>query len=111
LREKKQLYSLKEAHMTSITDGSVIIQTSAASVQSTPCWFGEVVLMSSYLRQQGILSKVSEQVRFTRKRFGRHEVIDFLAVLAGLREETASAPMAGVLREPPTVRRSVHGPV
>jgi len=69
--------------MTSITDGSVIIQTSAASVPSTPCWFGEVVLMSSYLRQQGILSEVSEQVRFTRKRFGRYEVIDFLAVLFG----------------------------
>jgi hypothetical protein len=40
---------------------------------STPCWFGEVVLISSYLRTRGILSKITEQVRFARKRFGRYE--------------------------------------
>src|SRR5260370_11660199 len=45
--------------------------------------FGEVVLLSRYLRQHGILSKISEQVRFARKRFGRYEVIDFLTVLFG----------------------------
>lgn len=32
---------------------------------------------------QGILSKISEQVRFARKRFGQYEVIDFLTVLFG----------------------------
>ena len=69
--------------MTSIADGSVIIQTSAESVPSTPTWFGEVVLMSRYLQKHGILSKINEEVRFTRKRFGRYEVIDFLAVLFG----------------------------
>jgi hypothetical protein len=41
------------------------------------------VLLSRYLRQHGILSKISEQVRFARKRFGRYEVIDFLTVLFG----------------------------
>ena len=32
------------------TDGSVIIQTSAESVFSTPSWFGEVVLLTTHLR-------------------------------------------------------------
>jgi hypothetical protein len=69
--------------MTSIADGSVIIQTSAESVPSTPSWFGEIVLIAAHLRQHGILSKISERVRFARRRFGRYETIDFLAVLFG----------------------------
>ncbi len=69
--------------MNSIADGSVHIQTSSESNPAPPCWFGEVVLLSGYLRQHGILSKISEQVRLARKRFGRYEVIDFLAVLFG----------------------------
>ncbi len=69
--------------MTSIADGSVIIQTSAEFVPSTPSWFGEVVLLAAHLRQHGVLSKISEGVRFARRRFGRYEVIDFLVVLFG----------------------------
>ncbi len=69
--------------MTSIADGSVKIQTSAESNPSTPSWFGEVVLLIGYLRKHDVLSKISEQVRFARRRFGRYEVIDFLAVLFG----------------------------
>jgi hypothetical protein len=69
--------------MTSIADGSVIIQTSSESVPSTPSWFGEVVLLTAHLRKHGVLSKVSEGVRFARRRFGCYEVIDFLAVLFG----------------------------
>ncbi len=69
--------------MTSIADGSVIIQTSAESVASTPSWFGEVALMATHLRKHGVLTKISEGVRFARRRFGRYEVIDFLAVLFG----------------------------
>jgi len=45
--------------------------------------FEEVVLMSRYLQKHGILSKINEQVRFARKRFGRYEVIDFVVVLIG----------------------------
>src|SRR5580693_4129206 len=45
--------------------------------------FEEVVLLVGYLRKHGILSKINEQVRFARKRFGHYEVIDFLAVLFG----------------------------
>src|SRR5437763_1705643 len=80
---EKQPHTLKETHMTSIADGSVIIQTSAEFVPSTPSWFGEVVLMAAHLRQHGVLSKISEGVHFARRRFGRYEVIDFLAVLFG----------------------------
>src|SRR5260370_6659180 len=69
--------------MTSIADTSVKIQTTSEPTPSTPCWFGEVVVSSSYLRKHHILSKISEHVRFARKRFGRYEVIDFLAVLFG----------------------------
>ncbi len=59
--------------MTSIADGSVMIQTSAESVPSTPSWFGEVALMAAYLRKQGVLMKINEHVRFARRRFGRYE--------------------------------------
>jgi hypothetical protein len=73
----------KEVGMTSIVDGSMKIQTTSESNPSTPAWFGEVVLLSSFLRKHGVLSKISEQVRFARRRFGRYEMIDFLAVLFG----------------------------
>ena len=69
--------------MTSIANTSVKIQTTAESNPSAPCWFGEVVMISSFLRKHGVLSKVTEQVRFARRRFGRYDVIDFLAVLFG----------------------------
>jgi hypothetical protein len=80
---EKQPYSLKEVHMTSIADGAVIIQTSAASVPAPPSWFGEVVLLAAHLRKHGVLTKISERVSFARRRFGRYELIDFLAVLFG----------------------------
>src|SRR5258707_7084260 len=83
MRRENQLHSLKEAHMTSIADGSVRIQTSAESVPSTPAWFGEVVLIAAHLRKHGVTTKISEQVRFTRRRGVCYEVIDFLAVLFG----------------------------
>src|SRR5437588_5141193 len=69
--------------MTSIADVSVRIQTSSESVPSTPSWFGEVALLIPYLRKQGVLSAINSQVRLARGRFGRYEVIDFLAVLLG----------------------------
>jgi hypothetical protein len=69
--------------MTSIADGTVKIQTTAEPNFSTPAWFGEVVLLNKYLQKHGVLEKITEQVRFARKRFGRYELIDFLAVLFG----------------------------
>src|SRR5437764_8434802 len=69
--------------MSSIADSSVIIQTSSESVPSLPCWLGEIVLLVEHLRKQGVLAAINEHVRFARRRFGRYEVIDFLAVLFG----------------------------
>ena len=43
--------------------------------------------MAAHLRRHDVLTKISERVRFARRRFGRYEVIDFLAVLAGLCHE------------------------
>lgn len=69
--------------MSSVDDSVVTIQTSSLSVPSTPSWFGEVALIAHYLRKQGVLSAIAEQVRFARRRFGRYEVLDFVVVLLG----------------------------
>ncbi len=69
--------------MTTITHSLVKIQTSAQSVPSVPSWFGEVTLLVHYLNQQKMLERISEQVRFARRRFGHYDVIDFVAVLFG----------------------------
>jgi hypothetical protein len=83
LKRKQTTVLDKEGDMTSIADGSVNIQATSESNLATLCWFGEIVLISSYLRKHGVLSKISERVRFARRRFGHYEVIDFLAVLFG----------------------------
>jgi hypothetical protein len=44
---------------------------------------GEAALLVRHLGKPGVLDTISEQVRFTRRRFGYYEVIDFLAVLFG----------------------------
>ncbi len=69
--------------MNSIADSPVTIQTSSQSVPSTPSWFGEVTLITHYLRRVGMLAEISARVRFARRRFGRYDVIDFVAVLLG----------------------------
>lgn len=69
--------------MTTIAHSAVNIQTSGQSVPSIPTWFGEVTLQAHYLNRQKILEHINEQVRFARRRFGRYEVIDFVAVLFG----------------------------
>jgi len=48
-----------------------------------PPWFGEVVLLVGHLRKQGVLDAITQRVRFARRRFGRYEVLDFVAVLLG----------------------------
>ena len=69
--------------MTSIVDSSIIIHASPESVPSPPSWFGEAVLITAHLKKPGVLTKLGERVRFARKRFGRYDMIDFLAVLFG----------------------------
>src|SRR5215813_7216394 len=72
---------LKEAHMISIADASIQIQTSSESQLATPSWLGEVAVVASHLRKQDLLTRICERVRFARRRFGRYDAIDFLAVL------------------------------
>jgi hypothetical protein len=83
LKGKNQSIPIKEANMISIVDESVRIQTSAEARPATPPWLGEVALAASHLQKQGILNKICERVRFARRRFGRYDVLDFLAVLFG----------------------------
>ncbi len=69
--------------MTSIAYSPVSIQTSSQGAPLPPPWFGQVVLIVAHLRKQGVLDAITQQVRFARRRFGRYEVIDFVAVLFG----------------------------
>src|SRR5207244_11315744 len=78
-----KILSVRRTTMTSVADSSVGIQTSSESVPSAPCWLGEVTLIVHYLRRQGVLDAICERVRFARRRFGRYEVIDFVALLLG----------------------------
>jgi hypothetical protein len=69
--------------MTGIAYSSVSIQVSSQSAPSPPPWFGEAALIVHHLRKQGVLAAISERVRFARRRFGRYEVMDCVAVLLG----------------------------
>src|SRR6266851_1754252 len=62
---------------------SVSIQSEASPIPSVPSWFGEVALVAHTLTRLGLLTKISDEVRFARKRFGTFEVIDFVVVLIG----------------------------
>jgi hypothetical protein len=62
---------------------ALTIQTSPELVPVVPPWLGEVTLIVHHLQRQGVFAIIEEQVRFARRRFGRYEVIDFLAVLFG----------------------------
>jgi hypothetical protein len=83
LKGNNKNYPFKEATMISIADGSLHIQTASEAQFATPSWLGEVALVASHLQKQGILNKICERVRFARRRFGRYDVLDFLAVLFG----------------------------
>src|SRR5260370_37598520 len=69
--------------MSTDAPSSVSIQTEASPIPSVPAWFGEVALVAHILTRQCLLAELSERVRFSRKRFGTYEVIDFLVVLMG----------------------------
>ena len=59
--------------MTSIAHSPVNIQASADSVPAPPNWLGEVTLLVHYLRRQGKLTAIEEQMHFARRRFGQYE--------------------------------------
>lgn len=90
-------------------DSPVSIQAISRSEPSTLSWFGEVVLLAEYLRKHGILTKLSEGIRFARKRFGCYDVIDFLAVLFVRLRRTFRTHPGGVLRAAPAICCPIHG--
>lgn len=71
--------------MSSVPSPPVSMQTSPGSVPSVSAWFGGVTLIARHPEQQGVSDAVCEKVRFARRRFGYYEVIDFFAVVLGLR--------------------------
>jgi len=78
--------------MVRIADGSLQIQTSSETPCATP-WRGDVTLVASPLQTQGILTTISERVRFARRRFGRSDVSDCVAVLSGFSAILCSSRM------------------
>jgi hypothetical protein len=62
---------------------AVRIETTTETKPSVPGWFGEITLIGQHLKQQGVVDGINEGVRLARRRFGRYEVIDFVALLLG----------------------------
>jgi len=62
---------------------SVTIQMTPDSKPRTPPWMGEVAAFAQVLAHEGILQAIQERVRFARARFGRYDLIDFVAVFIG----------------------------
>jgi len=69
--------------MGTVPHPCVDIHTTPAPQPSIPPWFAEIVLIAGYLRSHGLLEALGAQVRLVRGRFGRYEVLDFLALLFG----------------------------
>ncbi len=107
--------------MSNVPPSPVSIQASPESIPSVPAWFGEVTLIARHLEQQGVLSTVSEKVRFARRRFGHYEVIDFFGVVLGyaisgegtlelvahlVGSSASSGPRCGAHRPAPQERRA-----
>jgi hypothetical protein len=69
--------------MTTIAHPCLEVQTSELPQPAVPPWFAETILLAQYLRTHGLLDAITRQVRLVRGRFGRYEVIDFLALVLG----------------------------
>jgi hypothetical protein len=66
-----------------MTQSKVTIQITPESVPRVPSWMGEVAAFAQVLTHESIYASIVEQVRFARARFGRYELLDFVAVLIG----------------------------
>jgi hypothetical protein len=69
--------------MSTIAHPCLQVQTSEQPQPSVPSWFAETMLVAQYLRSHGLLQAITRQVQLVRGRFGRYEVVDFLALLFG----------------------------
>ncbi len=65
-----------------MTHSFVTIQITPESRPSTPSWMGEAAF-AQILAHAATLKAIQNQVRFARARFGRYDLIDFVAVLIG----------------------------
>src|SRR6266566_6013113 len=104
----KPIIPIREVYMSSNANSSVIIQSSCENMPCPPPWFGEAALIAEHLRQQGVLAKISVHIRFTRRRFGSYEVIDFLAIQIALRGQFRAHP-ASLLRGGAALCLYLHG--
>src|SRR6516165_8654178 len=75
--------SSKRGDALGMTHSPVTIRITPTSVPSTPTILGEVAAFAQVLTHVGILKAIQDQVRFARPRFGRYDLIDFVAVLIG----------------------------
>jgi hypothetical protein len=66
-----------------MTHSTIIVQTTPESQPSTPNWMGEVAAFAQLLNQTGILTAITQRVRFARARMGTYDLIDFVVVLVG----------------------------
>jgi hypothetical protein len=78
--------------MSAAATACVEIHTCPHDVPSLPAWFAEVTLLTHHLTRRGVLTALCEKVHLSRGRMGRYEVIDFLAVLAGLCHQRRADP-------------------
>ncbi len=69
--------------MSSIVHSTVEIQASPVQKSAVPSWLEEVVLMAAFLKEHHLLTSLADQVRFSRARMGRFDLIDFVVVLLG----------------------------
>lgn len=69
--------------MGTVPHPCVDIHTTPSPQPSIPPWFAESILIAGSLRSHGLLEALNTQVHLVRKRFGRYEVMDFLALLFG----------------------------
>jgi hypothetical protein len=61
----------------------VAIRACAQDDPSIPPWFAGLVLLARHLDRRGALAAIRDQVRLARRRAGRYDAIDVVAVLFG----------------------------
>jgi hypothetical protein len=62
---------------------TVDIQACPDDVPSIPPWFAEITVVARHFQRRGLIDALINRVRLARGRFGRDEVIDFVAILLG----------------------------
>ena len=66
-----------------ISNSCIEIQTSPVDHPSVPAWFAEVVIIAQHLATKGVLDAFVHEIPLVRGRFGRYELLDYVALLLG----------------------------